>query len=54
MDFGSAISEVLVEECPSKLIRMGMKDRCGKSASAKELLKHFGLTAENIIKVVKE
>ncbi len=54
MDYGSAISEVLVEEYPAKLIRMGMKDRFGKSASAKELLKYFGLTAEDIIKVVKE
>ncbi len=54
MACGSAISEVLTEEYPAKLIRMGMKDRFGKSASAKELLKYFGLTAEDIIKVVKE
>lgn len=53
-DYGTAISEVLVEEYPCKLTRMGMKDRFGKSASAKELLKYFGLTAENIIKTIKE
>ena len=53
-DYGTAISEVLTEEYPSKLIRMGIKDRFGKSASAKELLKYFELTAEDIVKTVKE
>ena len=53
-DYGSAICEVLAEEYPSKLIRMGIKDRFGKSASAKELLKYFELTGEDIIKTVKE
>ena len=51
---GSAISEVLTEEYPAKLIRMGMKDRFGKSGPAKELLRYFGLTSEDIIAVVKE
>ena len=50
---GSAICEVLTEEYPAKLIRMGMKDRFGKSGPAKELLKYFGLTSEDIIAVVK-
>ena len=50
---GSAISEVLTEEYPAKLIRMGMKDRFGKSGPAKELLRYFGLTSEDIIAVVK-
>ena len=53
-DYGSAISEALTEEYPVKLIRMGVKDRFGTSASAKELLKYFELTAENIINIVKE
>lgn len=52
-DYGSAISEVLTEEYPSKLIRMGIKDRFGTSGPAKELLKHFELTADDIIKVIK-
>ena len=50
---GSAISEVLTEEYPAKLIRMGMKDRFGESGPAKELLRYFGLTSEDIISVVK-
>ena len=53
-DYGTAISEVLSEDYPCKLIRMGIKDRFGKSASAKELLKYFELTAEDIIKTIKE
>lgn len=50
---GSAICEVLTEEYPAKLIRMGMKDKFGESGPAKELLRYFGLTSEDIIAVVK-
>lgn len=50
---GSAICEVLTEEYPAKLIRMGMKDRFGESGPAKELLRYFGLTSEDIRAVVK-
>ena len=51
---GSAISEVLTQEYPCKLIRMGIHDTFGKSGNAVELLKYFGLTSEEIIKTVKE
>ena len=44
---------MLSEEYPAKLIRMRIKDRFGKSGPAKELLKYFGLTAEDIIENVK-
>ena len=50
---GRAICEVLTEEYPAKLIRMGKKDRFGESGPAKELLRYFGLTSEDIIAVVK-
>jgi len=33
---------------------MGIKDRFGTSGPANELLKYFGLTAEDIIKKIKE
>ncbi len=45
---GTAISEVLTEEYPAKLIRMGVKDRFGVSGPAKDLLKKFELTEEFI------
>ena len=51
---GSAISEVLTEEYPCKLTKMGIKDTFGKSGNAVELLKYFGLTSEEITKRVKE
>ena len=51
---GSSIAEVLSEKYPTKLIRMGIEDRFGKSGPAKELLKYFKLTAESIIERVKE
>ena len=46
---GSAISEVLTEECPTKLIRLGIKDTFGKSGKAEELMKYFEITAKNIV-----
>lgn len=50
---GSAISEVLTEEFPAKLTRLGIKDTFGKSGNAKELMKYFGITAEGIVRTFK-
>lgn len=49
---GSAISEVLTEEYPVKLIRMGIHDTFGKSGKAEELMKYYQITAEDIVKAV--
>lgn len=51
---GSAIAEVLVENYPKKLVRMGMKDCFGKSGKAMELLEYFRLTSKEIIEEVKK
>ena len=51
---GTAIADVLAENYPAKLIKIGIKDTFGKSGKAEELLEYYGLTAENIIKKVKE
>ena len=51
---GTAISEVLTDKYPAKLIRMGMKDCFGKSGNAQALLKYFGLTSKEIIEEVKK
>ncbi len=45
---GSAVCEVIAEECPVPVIRMGMNDEYGRSASADKLLEYYGYTAENI------
>jgi len=51
---GSAISEVLTDEYPAKLTRLGMKDVFGKSGKAQELLEYFELTTDKIKKVVMD
>ena len=51
---GTAVCEVLSEECPTKVVRMGMQDRFGKSGKAEQLLKYFKLDSEAIIEKVKE
>jgi transketolase len=45
---GGAIAELLGEEYPVPMTRIGMKDRFGESGAADELLEHFGLTAKHI------
>lgn len=47
---GSAIAEVLTEEYPTKLTRLGIKDTFGKSGKAEDLMKYFGITCQDIIK----
>lgn len=50
---GSAISEVLTDEYPSKLIRLGIKDKFGESGTVEELLNKYGLTAESLFNVIE-
>lgn len=50
---GSAVGDVVLEECPVPVIKIGMNDVFGESGSAKELLKKYGLCAENIVAVTK-
>lgn len=50
---GSAVCEVLSENYPAKVIRLGINDEFGQSGKWDELMKHYGLTSENIIKIVK-
>ncbi len=47
---GSAIAELLSEEYPIKINRMGVKDKFGESGEPDELLKKYGLTEDSIIK----
>lgn len=45
---GSVVAEFLSEEAPTKIHRMGIKDRFGESGKPDELLEHFGLTSKHI------
>ena len=46
---GSAIAEVLTEEYPCRLERMGINDCFGKSGKAEELLEYFKIDSKAII-----
>ena len=50
---GSAVAEVLAEECPVPMERIGVKDEFGKSGVPAQLLKEYGLTAEDIVAAAK-
>lgn len=50
---GGAIAELLGENLPSPLLRIGMRDRFGESGEPEQLLKHFGLDADHIAATAK-
>lgn len=51
---GSAVAETVTECCPVPVVKIGVNDVYGHSGPAVDLLKEFGLSAENIVKTVKE
>lgn len=51
---GEAVCAVLSEKCPTVVKRIGVNDEFGHSGPAKDLLKQFGLSAENIVKTAKD
>lgn len=46
----SAVDEVVAESCPTKVLRLGIKNRFGQSGEPLELLKEYNLTAQDIEK----
>lgn len=50
---GGAVCEMVSEFCPTRVLRVGVNDKFGKSGSAGELMREYGLTAENIVENVK-
>ena len=50
---GSAICDVLSEEAPTKVMKIGVNDTFGESGPAIELIKNYGLDGESIYKKVK-
>lgn len=49
---GSAVCEVLSENYPTQVVRMGINDRFGISGKAEELLKYFEIDKDSIIKKI--
>ena len=50
---GGAVAEVLAEEAPTKMLRIGMMDQFGESGPAKVLIEKYGLDAKSIYEKVK-
>ncbi len=51
---GEAVCSCLSEKCPTPVKRIGVNDEFGHSGPAVDLLKQFGLSSENIVKVAEE
>lgn len=51
---GSAVAEVLAENRPVPMKRVGIEDRFGTSGDADRLMEIYGLTSENIAKAARE
>lgn len=52
--FGSAVSEVVIQNYPVPLKMVGVQDRFGMSGEPDELFEYFGLKAKNIVSAAKE
>lgn len=50
----SAIDDVVVENYPTKVLRIGVKNRFGQSGEPDELLEEYNLTSQDIVKTAKE
>ena len=50
---GSAVCDVLSEEAPTKVMKIGINDVFGESGPAVELIKKYGLDADSIYEKVK-
>lgn len=51
---GSAVAETVTERCPVPVVKIGVNDEYGHSGPAVYLLKEFGLSAENIVRTIKD
>lgn len=51
---GSAVAEVLTEEYPVPVLKVGVQDTFGESGKPNELLEAYGLTAKNIVEKAKK
>ena len=51
---GSAVADVLCEQCPTPLKKIGVNDTFGESGPGAELLHKYGLDAANIVATTKE
>lgn len=51
---GSAVCELLSEELPTRVVRVGVHDRFGQSGSADALITHYGLDTSGLLAAIKQ
>lgn len=51
---GSAVAEVTAKNAPAKIKMIGIQDRFGQSGKPDQLMKEYGLTADDIVAACKE
>ncbi len=51
---GGAVAELLAENCPAHMKRIGVQDKFGQSGTPEELFEHYGLTSKHITMAVHE
>ncbi|MDU2289219.1 transketolase family protein [Clostridium disporicum] len=50
---GAMVSQVVCNECPTKVKMVGIQDTFGESGTPNELMEKYGLTAEKIIEEIR-
>ncbi len=50
---GGAISEYYSEHLPKRVVKLGVHDQFGQSGTPDELLKHYGMDSETIVKTIQ-
>ncbi len=51
---GSAVCETLTEQCPTKVFRIGVRDRFGESGTGAELLKKYRLDGPGVLAQIED
>lgn len=51
---GSAVAEYLSEVHPTRVARIGVRDQFGQSGEPEELIEHYGMDTESIVKAAKQ
>ena len=51
---GGAVSEVLSENCPTQMTRIGMPDTFGESGDPTDLMKKYGISKRHVIEEIKK
>ena len=51
---GQIVASVTSETSPTKVVKLGINDVFGESATPSELLEKHGLTSDNIVKIIKD